>query len=338
MPKASTHSIELGRARSSSRMSDKFVIIIPILACAYAEIIFPLLLCADAGPRAGAGGRWTAAQQQILNAPRLEHKIFWPSLAAISVILALRNWSRLALPPHIICLFAYLAFAGASVSWAFKPEFSSVRFFQQPMIITSILLPALMAARTVDMMRGVFLCFALALIVNVFFVFDQNPIILENGRRGYPGYFTFNGVLGECAAFTLLLSFYEILYPGWRRVLGIIAIGIAICLIDLSDSKGSLSLALLASLLAGLTLFIGKKLTVGAGSRPCPLLTTATWIQLDMGYVGLTLLVIFIFATSTPLAASAKPLGRGFCSHLLSISSSRTSLRPGGCTAMTCCG
>ncbi len=111
-------------------------------------------------------------------------------------------------------------------------------------------------------MRGVFLCFALALIINLFFVLDQNPMILENGRRGYPGYFTFKGILGECAAFTLLLSFYEITRSGWRRVFGVIAIGIAIYLIILSDSKGSLALALLAPLLAGLTLFIGKKLRV----------------------------------------------------------------------------
>ncbi len=375
MPKASTHSFELGRAGSSSRTFGKFVIIIPILACAYAEIILPLLLYADAGPRAGASGLWTAAQQQILNAPRLEHKIFWPLLAAISVILAIRNWSRFTLPPHIICLFAYLAFAGVSVSWAFKPEYSSVRFFQQVMIVASIILPALMAARTVDLMRGVFLCLALALIINLFFVLDQNPMILENGRRGYPGYFTFKGILGECAAFTLLLSFYEIAHPGWRRVFGVIAIGIAVYLIILSDSKGSLALALLAPLLAGLTLFIGKKLRVSPAVvlLPIPIsyavlssvvgnlinriswhvygdynLTGRTiiwdfvnseiarrpllgwgyqsfwlvgpdapsivdgpgWVkhmpsahngyldtQLDMGYVGITLLVIFIFAT-----------------------------------------
>ncbi len=162
MSKASIHSFGLGRASSSSRTFGKFVIVIPILACAYAEIILPLLLYADVGPRAGASGLWTAAQSQILNAPRLEHRIFWPLLASISLILAARNWSRLTFPPHIICLFAYLAFAGVSVSWAFKPEYSSIRFFQQVMIVTSIILPALMAAnsgfdaRRVSMLRACF--------------------------------------------------------------------------------------------------------------------------------------------------------------------------------------
>jgi len=205
---------------------------------------------------------WTAAQQKIMMAPRLENKIFWPAMASISVIWAVRNWSRLTLPPHIVCLFAYLAFAGASIAWSFNPEVSFIRFVQQAMIITSIVLPALLAARTADMMRGVFLCFAFALILNVFFVLDQNPMIPEIGRKAYAGYFTFKGELGHSAAFALLLSLHEILYPGWRRRFGVIVIAVAIYLVVLSDSNGSLGLALLAPLLAGITLFIGKKLRV----------------------------------------------------------------------------
>jgi hypothetical protein len=82
-------------------------------------------------------------------------------------LFAMRNLSRLTLPPHIICLFGYLAFAGASVLWAFKPEMSLILFSQQAMIVTSIVIPALLAARTADMMWGVFLCFAFALISRV---------------------------------------------------------------------------------------------------------------------------------------------------------------------------
>src|SRR5215472_15367400 len=104
MSKTSLHSFELGRARSFTSMIDKFVII-PILACAYAEMISPLLLYADTGPIEGVA---TVVQRQIIMAPRLEHKIFWPALAAISVIFAVRNWSKLTLPPHILCLFVYL--------------------------------------------------------------------------------------------------------------------------------------------------------------------------------------------------------------------------------------
>jgi O-antigen ligase len=223
-------------------------LIVPIAACVYAEIVSPLLTYANPATS--------------IMTPRPENKIFWPALAAISVVLVIRNWSRLTLPPHIIWLFAYLALAGASVLWAFKPEFSAIRFILELTIVTSIVLPALVAARTTDMMRGVFLCFAFALILNVYFVLNQTPIYFEDGRIGYPGYFTFKGLLGECAAIAFLLSLHEILYPGGRRALGIIIIAVAAYLMVLSDSKGSLGLALIAPSLAGLTLIIGKAIRI----------------------------------------------------------------------------
>ena len=248
MQKASTHSFELGRARSFALDT---CVIVPILACVYTEIVSPLLLI------------YVMPGESIM-APRLENKIFWPALAAVSVILVIRNSPRFTLPPNIMCLFAYLALAGASVLWAFKPEFSAIRFVLELMIVTSIVLPAMAAARTAEMMRGVFLCFAFASILNVFFVLNQDPIYLanENVNIGYPGYFTFKGTLGQCAAMAFLLSLYEILYPGGRRALGIIVIVVAIYLMVVSESKGSLGLALFAPFLAGLTLLIGKAIRI----------------------------------------------------------------------------
>ena len=92
-------------------------------------------------------------------------------MAAISIILVVQKRSRLTLPPHIVYLVAYLAFAGASVLWAFSPEQSFIRYVQQVMIITSVVLPAMLAGRTADMTRALFLCFSFALILNCFFVF-----------------------------------------------------------------------------------------------------------------------------------------------------------------------
>jgi exopolysaccharide production protein ExoQ len=247
MQKASTHSFGLGQRRPFSPTIDTYVIV-PIAACVYAEIVSPLL---------SYGNPTTSVMT-----PRLENKIFWPALAAISVVLVIRNWSRLTVPPHIICLFTYLALAGTSVMWAFKPEFSAIRFILQLTIVTSIVLPALAAARTAEMMRGVFLCFAFASILNVFFVLNQTPIYIQNVNIGYPGYFSFKGILGECAAIAFLLSLHEILHPGGRRALGIIVIAVATSLMVLSESKGSLGLALIAPFLAGLTLIIGKAIRI----------------------------------------------------------------------------
>jgi O-antigen ligase len=131
------------------------------------------------------------------------------------------------------------------------------------MIITSTVLPIMLADRTADVMRGVFLCFASASILNVPFVLTQPPILNENGEMlGYPGYFSFKGILGECAAITFLLSLHEMLYPGLRRAVGIIVAAVAIWLVFPSHSKGSLAVAIIAPSLAGLTLIVAKKMPI----------------------------------------------------------------------------
>jgi len=236
-------------------MLDKYAIV-PIAACVFALIVSPLLIF------------YTPSDSEaVLNAvARPENRIFWPAIFGISVALAVQHPSRLAKliwPPNIISLLAYLAFAGASVLWAFSPVNSFVRFVQQVMIGISIVLPAMLAARTADIMRGLFLCFAFALILNLLFVLDGSATIVSYGSRGlvdigYQGYFGGKNYLGECAAVALLLSLHEILYRGWRRVLGIIVIVVAILLVFLSDSKTALGLAIICPVLAGLTLIIRK--------------------------------------------------------------------------------
>jgi exopolysaccharide production protein ExoQ len=256
MSKSLMHSCELGRPRFSTLMLDKCAIV-AISACIFALIVSPLLIFLT------APDVWT--QQSIMEA-RPENRIFWPAMSAISVVLAVQTRSRLGrttLPHHIICLLAYVAFAGASVLWAFSPEQSLTRFVQQVMIVTSIVLPAMLAARTSDVMRGLFLCFAVASILNVFFVLGGSATIVLYGsigvvNIGYQGYFLGKNYLGECAAVALLLSFHEMLCPGRRRAFGIIVVVIATSLLFLSDSKTALGLAFISPFLAIITLSVRK--------------------------------------------------------------------------------
>jgi exopolysaccharide production protein ExoQ len=271
MSKTSTRSLKLGRDGTSTPMIDSAIV--PILAMVYVIIVSPLL--GVVFPNAEADDSVISRLQSMMT-PRPENKIFWPALVAISIVLAVRNryrLVRLTLPPHIICLLAYLAFAGASVLWALRPEVSFTRFMLQVMIVTSIVLPGMLADRTVDMMRGVFLCFAFASILNVFFVLEQHPMLNGDGTIiGYPGYFSFKGLLGECAAITFLLSLHEMLYPGLRRVAGTIVAVIAISLIFPSYSKGSFGIAIIAPLLALLTLIVGRKMRISPAFVLLPLL------------------------------------------------------------------
>jgi exopolysaccharide production protein ExoQ len=226
-------------------------IIVPISVCAYVIIISPMLIYLFPG-------------ESVLS-PRVENKIFWPAVTAISLAcLALRKRSRLTLPPHIKWLAAYLALAGASVLWAFNLDMSLNRFVTQLMIVTSIVLPGMLAIRTADMIPGVFLCYLVASVINALLILGgySTESLADNLKIGYPGYFSFKGTLGECAAVAILLSFYEISHPGWRRALGVVLAVISVYLIVVSQSKGSLGIALIAPLLAGIALFIGRKMRV----------------------------------------------------------------------------
>src|SRR5262249_16944203 len=128
----------------------------------------------------------------------------------------------------------------------------------QVMLVTSIVLPAMLAARTAEVMRALFLCFAVGSILNVFFVFYRPLSIGNNEDFGYTGYFIDKNSLGQFAAIAFLLALHEILHSGLRRALGIIVIIITTWLLLVSKSKTSLGLALCTPVLAGLALITGK--------------------------------------------------------------------------------
>lgn len=252
------------RGQASSRSYDSYTLI-PLAAFAYILIIAPLLkFSVDVTSEPGLSA--SAAIQNLMT-PRLENKIFWPTLTSITLVTAARDVSRLSrLPAHILCLGAYLAFAGLSILWAFKPELTATRFIMQSMIVTCITLPIILAGSKTDVLRGIYLCFAITMILNVPIVFNQNPLTFESWQGtqviGYPGYFSFKGELGECAAIAFLLSLYEILFSGRRRIIGLIVLAASIFLIIASKSKGSLGIAIIAPIIAGATLFIGNKLRI----------------------------------------------------------------------------
>jgi O-antigen ligase len=118
------------------------------------------------------------------------------------------------------------------------------------MLLSSIVLPAMLASRTVDLMRGVFLCFAAGAILNVLFGY-QTPI-------GYAGYLPGKNALGQFSGMALLLALHEVLYPGFRRWSGIAIAGIAVVLLLWSDSKTAFGLALVSPMLASLILIFTR--------------------------------------------------------------------------------
>ncbi|MGJ5203827.1 O-antigen ligase family protein [Bradyrhizobium sp. HKCCYLR20261] len=139
-----------------------------------------------------------------------------------------------------------------------------MRFVQEAMVLTAIILPALLSPPNANIMRGVFLCFAAGVILNILMIPGGYATYAQYGNAlvdiGYQGYFSGKNLLGEFAAIAFLLSVHELLYPGPRRAVGIVVAVAAVVLIVLSSSKTALGLALLAPILAILTLSIARAL------------------------------------------------------------------------------
>ena len=139
MSHASMHYIKSSQARSGSPRFDKRIIV-PLSVVAYCSIVSPLLIYLNSSDTVSAVIRMPESH--------LENMIFWPAVTAISIVLALQNSHRLALPPHIICLFAYLAFAGTTVLWAFNPAPLVLKIFRQEVMMRSYPLFCLPCWRT----------------------------------------------------------------------------------------------------------------------------------------------------------------------------------------------
>jgi exopolysaccharide production protein ExoQ len=244
MSTASMRSVRLSKAAPAFDI----YLIVPILAFANSLIIAPLV----------EFGRL----EEIASVNQM---FFGPLLCAIALgCFASRNRSRLTWPSHIIWFAAYLALAGASILWAFKPGSSLNRFSSQMIMLISIIPPAIVAARTSDLMRGVFYCLAFGSILNAILILGgySTEALVNTDDAGYTGYFTDKNSLGQFAAFAVLLSLYEMFHPGWRRALGFIVVVTGAYLIFAAHSKAALGCIVLAAILAKLVLFIGKKTRV----------------------------------------------------------------------------
>lgn len=247
MKRMSTASMRSVTLRQAAPIFDKYLIV-PLIACAYCLVIAPMVQFAYPADTT------TTANQ-----------IFWPLVAAIALgCWASGNRSRLIWPPHIIWLAAYLALAAASTLWAFNPNISFTRFATQLMMLISIILPAMLAVRTADMMRGVFFFLAFGSILNGVLILGGYSHLMMAGTEdeGYVGYFTDKNTLGQFAALAILLSLYQIFHTGWPRALGLIIVVTSTYLVLAAHSKAALGCVVLATILANLALFMGKKMRV----------------------------------------------------------------------------
>jgi len=209
----------------------------PVLAIAYILLVLPFL------PNDGV---------------RVENILFWPVAAVLLLALVLQNWAKIdnrffrSLP--ILSLSAYLVFAVASVTWAYSPEFAFSRVVVQVLVTVIVAVPYALPINTKYTIPGVHLCYAIALLVSAVYVLTTPPSPI-----GHPGYFTHKQELGLLGAAGIILSSYELLHRGWRRLVAVITMSLGFWLVFASESKSALAFALVAILCSALILRLCKK-------------------------------------------------------------------------------
>jgi exopolysaccharide production protein ExoQ len=216
-----------------------------LLANAPAFAIFYVLLVLPFIPGGEGKSRW-------------ENILIWPVAALFILMLVFQNWARIdhkffrSLP--ILSLIAYLVFAAASVTWAYSPDLAFSRLVVQVLVVIIVAAPYALPITTKYSIPGVHLCCAVALAVSAVYVLTTPPSPI-----GHPGYFTHKQELGLLSAVGIILSSHELLHSGWRRLVGLIAIGLGFWLEFASESKSALAFALFSLLSSWLILLSCKK-------------------------------------------------------------------------------
>jgi exopolysaccharide production protein ExoQ len=233
----------INRAQSSTfsgmGLSGGLLAIMPLSAIAYILLVLPFI------PEDG-------------NA-RSENRLFWPVAAALTLAFILQNRARIdygfwrSLP--ILSLIAYLLFAAASVSWAYSPEDAFVRLAVQVLATVVIVAPYALPIRTDYTIQLLHVCLAVALAISAVYV-----MVTPSSPIGHAGYFLHKQQLGQLCASAIILSSHEVLFGGWRRLLGIIAACVGVWLIVESQSKTALAFSFVAMAFSWLILFLCKKL------------------------------------------------------------------------------
>ena len=212
--------------------------IIPIFAIFYILLILPFF------PDDGKG--------------RVENILFWPVAAVLTLTLVFQNWARIdfrffrSLP--IASLIAYFVFAAASVTWAYAPDFAFSRLFVAVLAFIVVVVPYALPIRAKYTIPSVHLCYVIAFAISAVYVLTTPPSPI-----GHPGYFIHKQELGMLGAVGIILSSYELLQRGWRRLVALIAIGLGFWLVVESELKSALALALVAMPCSALILPLCKK-------------------------------------------------------------------------------
>jgi len=146
-------------------------------------------------------------------------------------------------------LAAYLLFAAASIGWAYSPDYSFSRYLVQLFAVILVLMPYAFPVSTAHTPQRLHVCCAIAVAITAVVVSTTPP-----GPVGHTGYFTDKQTMGMFCGTVIIISAHELLFHGWRRLLAVVVMCVAVWLILESQSKASLAILLLSLVFSGFVL------------------------------------------------------------------------------------
>jgi len=233
----------------------RLAVLLPAVDLAYFMILWPLVYAKDYVPADLATGGAVAEVQ-----PGLLNRLFFPGLAALSVILMIAERHRLGrFRLFGLCLIvAFFGYLGLTAAWALAPVTTLTRLSLHILLLIGLMPALLLAERMDDILRPMVWVAVAAVAINVLSI-----AVVSTTPIGFPGIYPHKNTLGANAAIAGLFAIYALTRADHRmRLVGFLTLPAVAGLMIISESKTSLGILLLAPPAAILAVAIRRRLRI----------------------------------------------------------------------------
>ncbi|SCM76176.1 putative exopolysaccharide production protein, ExoQ-like protein [uncultured Pleomorphomonas sp.] len=212
--------------------------LLPAIDLAYFMLVWPLVYARYYVPADLSTGPIMEAQPGLLN------RLFFPGMAALSVILLIAERHRIGRFQLFgsCLLIAFFGYLGLTAAWALAPAMTLTRLSLYILLLIGLVPALLLADRMDDILRPMFWVTAVAVAVNV-----ASIAVVHTTSIGFPGIYSHKNTLGANAAIAGLFAIYALTRADHRvRVAGFLCLPAVVGLLLISQSKTSLGMMVLA--------------------------------------------------------------------------------------------
>ncbi len=286
----------------------RLAVLLPAVDLAYFMILWPLVYAKDYVPADLATGGAVAEVQ-----PGLLNRLFFPGLAALSVILMIAERHRLGrFRLFGLCLIvAFFGYLGLTAAWALAPMTTLTRLSLHILLLIGLMPALLLAERIDDILRPMVWVAVAAVAINVLSI-----AVVSTTPIGFPGIYPHKNTLGANAAIAGLFAIYALTRADHRmRLVGFLTLPAVAGLMIISESKTSLGILLLAPPAAILAVAIRRRLRIALPILMVVLTIPAAFL-LGGGFSGFDYRDVSLLVSGDPTFTGRTDLWKFSAAHI----------------------